>query len=171
MQDLINIIAASLKTIESPRYFNSERGFQGQFHAALENQLRSAELIPNNAIIEDEYQKTLQNHGIRYRPDLLVHIPFELGVFRNRREGNIVIFELKRKANKMDAIDRFIKLNYYIRELNYPLAFFINIDDRRSFVQFVPDNRIHVFNVIKENEKTKVFHSYLSNESIQTQEF
>jgi hypothetical protein len=79
-QDLICTIANALKSVKNTRFFTSERGFQGQFHAELENLFRERDLIPNQAIIDEEYQKTIPNHGISHRPDLIIHIPFENGL-------------------------------------------------------------------------------------------
>jgi hypothetical protein len=170
-QNLICTIANALKSVTATRFFNSERGFQGQFHVELENLFRERGLIPNKAIVEEEYQKTIPNHGISHRPDLIVHIPFETGLTGSRREGNFVAFELKIRASRLDAIDRFIKLNDYITLLDYPLGVFININNARSFVDLVPDYRINVFTVIKEENITKVSHSYLVNEHPVVTEF
>jgi len=169
--DLIRAATDALKSITAPRFFRSERGFQGEFHVKLEELLRGKGLIPNHAIIEEEYQKTIPNHGISHRPDLIMHIPFDAGLTRSRKEGNFVAFEFKLHGSRLDAIDRFIKLNDYLTILNYPLGVFVNINDKRSFVELVPDYRIHVFNTIKDQEIIKVFHSYLEDERPVIDEF
>ena len=170
-QDLICATTDALKSITASRFFRSERGFQGEFHVRLERLLRRKGLVLNYAIIEEEYQKTIPNHGISHRPDLIVHIPFEAGLTRSRREGNFVAFEFKLKGSRLDAVDQFIKLDDYLTILDYPLGVFVNINDTRSFVEIVPDYRIHVFTTIKDQEIVKVSHSYLEDEQPVVNEF
>lgn len=170
-QDWICIIAEALKSVQATRFFRSERGFQGQFHVGLDLLLKDKGLVSNQAIIEEEYQKTIPKHGITHRPDLIVHIPFEAGLTRSRREGNFVAFEFKFRASQLDAIDRFIKLNDYLTELDYLLGFFGNINDARSFVELVPDYRIHIFNIFKDQDTVRVLHSYLEDEKPIVEEF
>jgi len=170
-QNLIRAIADALKLVTANRYFRSERGFQGQFHVELDRLLRDRGLVSSQTLIEEEYQKTIRNHGISHRPDLIVHIPFEPGLTGSRREGNVVVFEFKIRGSRLDAVDRFIKLDDYLTALDYPLGVFVNINATRSFVELVPDYRIHVFTSIKDQEAVRVSHSYLENEEIVADEF
>lgn len=170
-QDWICIIADALKSVQATRFFCSERGFQGQFHVELDRLLKDKRLISNQAIVEEEYQKTIPHHGIPHRPDLIVHIPFEASLTKSRREGNFVAFEFKLRASQLDAIARFIKLNDYLTELDYPLGFFVNINNTRPFVELVPDYRIHVFTVLKDHGTVRVSHSYLEDEKPIVKEF
>jgi hypothetical protein len=170
-QDWICTIADALKSVTVARFFKSERGFQSQFHVALDKLFTNRGLVSNQAIIEEEYQKTIPNHGISHRPDLIVHIPFEARLTGSRREGNFVAFEFKIRGSRLDAIDRFIKLNDYLTMLAYPLGVFINIDDTRSFVELIPDYRIQVFTVVKDQETVRVSHSYLEDEQPVVNEF
>jgi len=160
---LMSIVAEAIKQIRSPRFFNSERGFQGQLQSNLDKLLRKRNLIDNHVVVEEEYQKTLDEHGISHRPDIVVHVPFEEEITETRREGNFVAFELKIQANKNDALKDFGKLNDYITKLDYPLCVFVNINSDESFIELVPDERIHVMNVVPNRKDIIVLHSYLRN--------
>lgn len=155
---IIGIIAEAIKKIRSPRLFSSERGFRGQLQANLDRLLRENNLISNRTLAEEEYQKTIPDHGISHRPDIIIHIPFEEGITKTRREGNFVVFELKLRANQNDALDDFIKLNDYITILNYPLGIFVNVGSEKSFIELVPSNKIHVLNVLKDKQDVIVVH-------------
>ena len=160
---MIDIIARAIKRIESERLFHSERGYRGELKSTLDQVLRGQHLFSNKAIIEEEYQKTIPNHGIRYRPDIIVHIPFEPGVTRSRTEGNFVAFELKIRATEAEAQGDFNKLNDYVNILNYPLAVFVNVDDEKSFIELVRNEKIHVLNVVRDTKDIQVIHSFLRN--------
>lgn len=161
--EMMDVIVRALKRIKSERFFNSERGYQGELKSRLDQLLREQHLLPNKAIVEEEYQKTIPNHGITRRPDIIIHIPFEEGTARSRREGNFVAFELKIHATEAETKDALDKLNKYINILNYPLSVLINIDSEESFIGLVQNNKIHVLNVIKDRQNITVIHSYLQN--------
>jgi len=160
---MIGIIAEAIKQIRPRRLFSSERGFQGQLQANLDRLLRERNLICNRTLVEEEYQKTIPNHGISHRPDIIIHISFEEGITRSRREGNFIVFELKLRATKNGALDVFAKLNDYITILKYPLGVFVNIDREKSFIELIPNDKIHVLNVLKDRQDVVVIHSYLKN--------
>ena len=69
--------------ITEPRFFATERGFQGELLAELRARLHEA-YFPGDPVVEQEYQKRMREHDIRIRPDLIVHIPFERGLTRVR---------------------------------------------------------------------------------------
>lgn len=160
---IIGIIVESTKQIRSPRLFNTERGFRGQLQANLDRLLREKNLISSRTVVEEEYQKRIPDHGISHRPDIIIHVPFEEGIARTRREGNFVAFELKLRANQNDAFDDFIKLNDYITILKYPLGVFVNVSGEKSFIEWVPNDKIHVLNVLRDRHAVIVIHSYLKN--------
>lgn len=160
---VIGIITEAIKQIRPRRLFSSERGFQGQLQANLDRLLRERNLICNRTLVEEEYQKRIPNHGISHRPDIIIHIPFEEGITRSRREGNFIAFELKLRATKNDALDDFAKLNDYITVLKYPLGIFVIIDSEKSFIELVPNDKIHVLNVPRDRQDISVTHSYLRN--------
>lgn len=97
---VIPIIVEALRGVTQPRFFATERGFQGEFLAQLRARLPNAGL-PGDAIIEQEYQKRLQDHGINIRPDIIIHVPTPAG--GNRRKGNFAVFELNLRAGPAEA--------------------------------------------------------------------
>jgi len=145
----INIFKKSLESILEPRFFNSERGYQGALIAELERYFPFP-LFKGNPIIEQEYQKTLPEHGITIRPDIIVHIPFERGLVESRDQGNFVVIQLKLKAKESDALDDFRKIDLMFDKLEYPMGTFLNIDSSNTFFDCYkgdfPD-RLHCFSV------------------------
>jgi hypothetical protein len=98
----LDALAGALGAIDEARLFQDERGYQGKLLQELA--IRFAEGgFPGHPIVQQEYQKTLPMHGIRIRPDMIVHIPFERGGLANRLQGNFVAIELKRDASEKAA--------------------------------------------------------------------
>lgn len=166
VEKLLEVIIIALKQVQNPRFYCSERGYQGEFSSNLKALFGKNNIMPDETIVEQEYQKTIPNHGISHRPDTIVHIPFEKGRARTREEGNFVAIEFKLKANKRNALEDFSKLNDYINILKYPLGIFVNIGSQESFIEFVPNDKIHVFNVLKTQENVILTHSYLKDGKI-----
>lgn len=98
MEGLLNIIRESLSSIVNPHFFKTERGFQGELNSELRQRLPSLEI--DGAIVEQEYQKRMREHGFRIRPDIIIHIPFEQSELNSRKEGNFVVIELKKTRLK-----------------------------------------------------------------------
>lgn len=136
MEALIDSFRNALLSITNARFYKTERGFQGELSAEL--RARLAEFEIDGAIVEQEYQKRMRDHGFRIRPDLVVHIPFEDGGFASRSEGNFVVVELKHHANKSSARTDYQNLQRMCQELGYPLAVFINIDSNETFIDECP---------------------------------
>jgi len=157
---VIEIVAEAIKQIQHRRLFNSERGFRGQLQANVERLLRDRNLISDHTLVEEEYQKRFRDHGISHRPDILVHIPFESGITRTRKEGNFVVFELKLQANEDDALHDFAKLNEYITKLDYDLGIFVNIASEKNFGESVPNEKIHTFSASRNKDGIVLVHSY-----------
>ncbi|QXB56929.1 hypothetical protein [Pantoea agglomerans] len=63
-----NIFMSKLETaingITHPRFYESERGYQGALVSELNKTLPDLEL--NGAIVEQEYQKKLKNMGLEF---------------------------------------------------------------------------------------------------------
>lgn len=137
-KELLNIIAAALTSVTDPHYYEDERGFQGEFYAQLRLRLRDMAL-PDGALLREEYQKRLAEHGLRIRPDIILHEPFDPGRHRGREEGNHAVMELKRRATPSTATDAFTNLVAMIDALNYPLGVFINIDSPKTWAESVPE--------------------------------
>jgi len=123
----------ALRRITHPRFFKDERGFQGELNAQLREAIRGYDLL-DCAILEEEYQKTLKRHGIRIRPDIIVHVPHEShgGSVTDR---NFAVYYLKRKASLRRAQDDFNDLNLMFDKLHYRLGFFINIGSAQHHLE------------------------------------
>ena len=67
---MVKIIVESLRCVRAARFFETERGYQGEFLAELRVKLPHAGL-PGDAIVEQEYQKRLPAHGVKVRPDVM----------------------------------------------------------------------------------------------------
>lgn len=126
MDELLNFIRESLFAIKHPRFYETERGFQGVLLAELVRRIPSIK-CQEPIIVEQEYQKRMSDHGMRIRPDLVIHVPFEAGRQSSRREGNFVAFELKLKAGVNEALADYANLSSMCEVLDYPLCVFINI--------------------------------------------
>jgi hypothetical protein len=167
---IISTVTQSLAAISDPRFYESERGFQGQLLAELIQRLPSS-LIPSQPIVEQEYQKNLQRHGIRIRPDLIIHVPTPQGGDRTR--GNYVAIELKLNANSKSVLGAFSNLSLLMERLSYPLGVFINISSTNTHGQAYsgefPD-RMHCFAVQRQANGTLVRHSFFRDGELVTRE-
>jgi hypothetical protein len=135
-KELLTVIATALTSITDPHYYEDERGFQGELYA----QLRLREMaLPAGALIREEYQKRLTEHGLRLRPDIIVHEPYDPVRHGGRNEGNHAAMELKRRATVGTAADAFTNLVAIIEALDYPLGVFINIDSPKTWAESVPE--------------------------------
>jgi len=130
------IIAATdeaLHQVVEPRFLRTERGFQGQFYCALQRILSERGLLDGGCILEMEYQKSAR-HGLRQRPDIVLHVPAEesgSGVVEN----NLAVWALKRHATPEAASQDFEKLDEMFKQLCYPLGIFVNIDAKKHFAE------------------------------------
>ncbi len=146
----LNIFRDSIMAINNVCYFSDERAFQGELLAQMTSSANLKQIFPDNAILQQEYQKTLKEHGINIRPDLILHIPYETGSYDNRDSGNFVAIQLKRKASKSKAEEDFGNLDLMFEKLNYPLGIFLNIDSTKTFFDNYIGNyreRLHCFAV------------------------
>jgi len=154
---LLAIVHESLASIAVPRFFETERGFQG---ALLTQLAQRIPVLPDGALIEQEYQKSPGQHGLRIRPDIIIHEPFNPTRHADRREGNLAVIELKLNATKAQAASDFKNLTAMIDALHYPLGLFINVAAAVTHAHLVPleargrivcfavswrDGRAHVF--------------------------
>ncbi|MEH6416204.1 hypothetical protein [Pseudomonas sp. CGJS7] len=138
-EQLLGTIAMSLAAVRTPHYYEDERGFQGEFYAQLHRQLQDV-ILPEGAILREEYQKRLLQHGLKIRPDIILHEPFNPDRHHGRDDGNHAVMELKRRAKRRDAIDAFKNLISMIDTLRYPLGVFINIDSLTTWAELVPED-------------------------------
>ena len=118
----VDILKASILSITNERYFSTERGYQGQLLGELIKRKPDIEQIfPNDPNIEQEYQKNLDEHGIAKRPDIIIHIPYERGMYQNRKYGNSVVIQLKLRASESKAKEDFNKIDLMFEKLDYPI--------------------------------------------------
>lgn len=96
--------------------------------------------LPAGAIIEQEYQKTIDRHKLAIRPDLIIHKPFDAARHNSPRDGNIAVMELKLKATKKEAGEDFESLLKMMTLLNYPMAVFINIGSQKTHADLIPES-------------------------------
>ena len=147
---LLSIVADSLASITAPRYYETERGFQGELYAEMRNRLGDS-ILPPGAQLEQEYQKTLCAHGLDIRPDIIIHEPFDERRHAARHAGNHAVIELKLAASKRAASKTFESLVAMIDVLHYPLGIFVNINSDVTFTEQIPmtyEDRIVCFAVL-----------------------
>jgi hypothetical protein len=127
----------SLRSISEAVLYADERGFQGAVLHELNVRLGHG-VLPDDPVIQQEYQKRMRHHGIKIRPDIIVHIPFERGGMEDRDEGNFVAIELKRRATAKNARHAFASLVVMKEILKYPLTVFINVDTAETRAELCP---------------------------------
>ena len=133
---ILDRIRKAITGITAPRFYETERGYQGALVAELTKAL--PEWTTPNAIVEQEYQKRVGAHGIRIRPDIVIHEPFNEAIHNSRIEGNVVAFELKLNATADAAAQDFMSLREMVVALRYPLCVFININSSNPHVDSAP---------------------------------
>ena len=161
MDELLNIIRESLVAVTHPRFYETERGFQGAFLAELGRRIPALQW--KGAIVEQEYQKRMRDHGINIRPDIIIHVPFEGGHHSSRREGNFVVFELKLNASPEEALPDYEHLSNMCEILGYPLGIFININssDPHLHLYHGPHKeKLHAFAVRIQVDQVEVREEY-----------
>ena len=140
----------SILAIVHKRYFSTERGYQGQLLAELNKRVNFEQIFPDNPIMEQEYQKTLDKHAISIRPDIIIHLPYDRRIHSGRRVGNFIVIQLKLRASEGKAKEDFDKLDLMFEKLSYPLGIFLNIDSDNTFYDKYLGNyrdRLHCFAV------------------------
>ena len=123
----LEVIRESLKAITAPRFFQTERGYQGELLAELRKRVPEIRGLQEDVVVEQEHQKRLVAHGLRIRPDVIIHVPFDQRHHPNRKYGNYVSFELKLRATPAGARSNYESLTQLMNALDYPLGIFINI--------------------------------------------
>ena len=131
MDEILEIIRSSLSSITNPRFYETERGYQGELSAELRSRLPLLQL--DGAIVEHEYQKRIKDHGFRIRPDIIIHVPFKYSNYTSRDEGNFVVIALKHQATEKKALIDYRNLSRMCEILGYPLGVFINIDSDETY--------------------------------------
>jgi len=159
----LNIFRDTIRAITDKRYFSTERGYQGQLLAELSRRMASIKRIfPSEPNVEQEYQKTMDKHGITIRPDIIIHIPYEREVSKNRGSNNFIVIQIKLNASESRAMEDFRKLNLMLEKLNYPLGIFLNINSTKTFYDSYSGDykgRLHCFAVRLVNKEVVLHES------------
>lgn len=137
-QALVQATRDALQAIKTPRFFETERGYQGELLAEIRKRLPEIRAVSEDAVVEQEFQKTTGTHGLRLRPDLIIHVPFDNERHSTRREGNYICFELKLRATEAQAIEAYRNLAQLMHALDYPLGIFININSSQTYISSAP---------------------------------
>jgi hypothetical protein len=135
MESITAILCEALAAISVSRFFETERGFQGELLVQLRNRLK----LSDTAIVEQEYQKRLIAHGLKNRPDIIIHEPFNPEIHGSRTDGNIAVIELKLNASPQEAAEDFHSLAAMLQVLQYPIGFFVNISSKIPHGDLVPN--------------------------------
>jgi hypothetical protein len=134
---LLAALEQSLGSITEEVLYGDERGFQGALLHELQVRLGRG-VSPEDPIIQQEYQKRMRHHGIKIRPDIIVHVPFERGTVEGRDKGNFVAIELKRRATAKAARQALASLAQIKEALKYPLTVLINVDSAETHARLCP---------------------------------
>lgn len=158
----------AIKATSNPRFFNTERGYVGELSHQLQILAKDDPAYPLEAIFEQEVQKrTLKHHGVRQRPDLLIHIPLEAGLSESPRDNNFVVFGFKLNGKQLAVESDFRKLDEMFESLNYETGVFINVGAfPNTFLDGYKSNnleKIHEFSVGLVDGEVRIRHCYYSD--------
>lgn len=147
----------ALRLITQKRYYKTERGFQARLITELDKHLEMNKIFPSTPIIEQEYQKILDDHGITIRPDIIIHVPFNEESNGTRRQNNYVVIQLKLQAEEKRAIEDFEKIDLMFEHLDYGLGIFLNIDSDETYIEKYTGNY---------RKRLRCFATYLLNDAV-----
>ena len=159
---MIELLIRSIGQVRHRRYFETERGYQGALAGYLNRELEIAGQL-GNVIAEEEFQKTIQAHGFRYRPDIVIHTPAASD--GNVREGNRLVILLKLNSDERRARGDFAILDEFLSELDYESAAFINISSNLTYATDYDGphrDRVHFLAVCHTANMTQVHHHYFA---------
>jgi len=161
----------ALHRVTTPRFFRSERGYQGRFYCALQEALDRRGILKNGLILEMEYQKGGRHH-MTQRPDIILHVPAEESgapVYEN----NFAVLALKRQASQDRALEDFRKLDEMCEYLHYPLAVFVNVDSCEHHLQRYAGpfgERLHAFAVRSDDGALRIRHAWREHDAVRESE-
>lgn len=147
-------LEAALAGVAHPAFFEDERSFQGELLVMLHKTIPD-HVLPEESVIQQEYQKRLAVHGLRIRPDIIIHEPFNPDRHEDRTDGNYLVIELKRKSSPAKAARDFANLIQMMDVLSYPAGVFVNIASERTHAESLPadaNGRISCFAVWQDAE-------------------
>ena len=158
----------ALHQVVNPRFFQSERGYQGAFQTQLEAVLSRSGAVDQRVILEAEYQKNQHIHGTRQRPDLLIHAPREI-TGAQPEENNFAVIAFKYRAGPAKALQDFHKMNRMFVELSYHLGIFINVGSphhQLDCYRGLYNHRIHAFGVQLVQRGPRIHHAWWSKSGL-----
>jgi hypothetical protein len=167
---IIESTISALTAIKAPRFFKSERGYQGIFYCKLYEAFENLGLLTEDQIIEMEYQKSAR-HELSQRPDIIFHIPVEHSC-GNIVENNFAVWAFKARANAVKAQEDFEKLDQMFEFLNYPLGFFVNINTEQHHLNLYEGNfkdRLVGFSVCLQDESPQTTKAWFENNEFREQ--
>jgi len=141
----LQILLSAIESIREPRLFETERGYQGQLAAQIDRFVGREPDRLLRPLVEEEYQKRADQHGIRLRPDIVAHIPFDRGLSPSRKDDNYMVILLKLRANQIKANEDFHDLETICSVLDYPLGVFVNIASETLWLPHYKRKRDAVF--------------------------
>jgi hypothetical protein len=127
--DLMRILLEAIGLVREPSLFRDERGYQGELKSKIDRLIDTKVPLADfsTPLVQEEYQKRAERHGITLRPDLIIHVPFERGVSPTRKNDNYMVILLKRSAGWAKAKENFSNLEIICSGLNYPVGISINV--------------------------------------------
>lgn len=158
---ILDATSQALRALTHPRFLRSERGYQGRFYCALQEELDRRDVLQDGVILEMEYQKSAR-HGVTQRPDIILHAPAEetgATVFEN----NVAVFALKLSASRQRAVEDFGKLDEMCGGLRYQLAIFINVNsDAHHMACYEGEHRdrMHSFAITLQSGQPRISHAW-----------
>jgi hypothetical protein len=167
VQQIIEATVAALLAVEHPRFFRTERGYQGRFYCFLQGQLEARGFLRGDDIIEMEYQKSAR-HGFYRRPDIIFHVPAEVSG-APVTENNFAVWAFKANAKSEGAKEDFDKLEEMFEHLHYPLGSFVNIGTEHHHLgeyNGTHAERMHGYAVSLQNGKVSIRHAYYIDGSL-----
>ena len=167
---IIESTLSALSAIAGPRFFKSERGYQGIFYCKLYDEFESRGLINEDQIIEMEYQKSAR-HGISQRPDIIFHIPVEHSGAAIT-ENNYAVWAFKANSSQGVAQEDFEKLDQMFEVLNYPLGFFVNIRTEQHHLNIYEGafrDRLFGFSVWLQDDSPRIKKAWFENNELREQ--
>jgi hypothetical protein len=160
-QEIIKLLKGCANKITEDRLFYTERGYQGVLASLLSDKLKRYDIWPGKPLVEEEYQKCITKHKIQLRPDIIIHIPFERGVYEERNLGNLLVIMLKLNSSKKTALKDYDKLALICKKLDYLFAGFLNIGKPNSYFSSYQGSyreRMFGISIIKRNGVISIKH-------------
>jgi len=170
-QVFLDAVVEALRAVTAPRFFRTERGYQGRLYCALQEALDRRGVLKNGIMLEMECQ-TAGCHRMTQRPDIILHVPAEESDAAVD-ENNFAVLALKRRASADQALDDFRKLDEMCAVLRYPLAVFINVDSEDHHLErYVGPfgDRLHAFAVRSEEGALRITHAWREAERVRERE-